>query len=136
MVGFGGGHLGVGWVSRWRSSLSHGGDRVMGHSGDWVFGFQLVFCCDGLLWRRWVGLGLCFNGVLLWWCCGSVGFLMVVLWLFATVIQNNSKRTRQHRSLWAPQSSNINLSATEFCISVFENTSFVFLVSITLTQNF
>ena len=36
MVGFGGGHLGVGWVSRWRSSLSHGGDRVMGHSGDWV----------------------------------------------------------------------------------------------------
>ena len=36
MVGFGGGHLGVGWVSRWRSSLSHGGDWVMGHSGDWV----------------------------------------------------------------------------------------------------
>jgi len=33
MVGFCGGHLGVGWVSRWRSSLSHG--------GDWVFGFQL-----------------------------------------------------------------------------------------------
>ena len=28
MVGFGGGHLGVGWVLRWRSSLSHGGDRV------------------------------------------------------------------------------------------------------------
>ena len=28
MVGFGGGHLGVGCVSRWRSSLSHGGDQV------------------------------------------------------------------------------------------------------------
>ena len=28
MVGFGVGHLGVGWVSRWRSSLSHGGDWV------------------------------------------------------------------------------------------------------------
>ena len=36
MVGFGGGHLGVGWVSRWRSNLSHGGVRVMDHSGDWV----------------------------------------------------------------------------------------------------
>ena len=36
MVGFGGGHLSVGWVSRWRSSLSHGRDRVMGHGGDRV----------------------------------------------------------------------------------------------------
>ena len=41
MVGFDGGHLGVGWISQWRSSLSHGGNRVMGHGGDWVFGFQL-----------------------------------------------------------------------------------------------
>ena len=39
MVGFGGGHLDVGWVSRRRSSLSHSGDRVLGHGGDWVFGF-------------------------------------------------------------------------------------------------
>ena len=36
MVGFDGGHLGVGWISQWRSSLSHGGDRVMGHGGEWV----------------------------------------------------------------------------------------------------
>ena len=26
-VRIGGGHLGVGWVSRWRSGLGHGGDR-------------------------------------------------------------------------------------------------------------
>ena len=36
MVGFGGGHLGVGWVSRWKSNLNHDGDQVMAHDGDWV----------------------------------------------------------------------------------------------------
>ena len=89
-----------------------------------------------VLWRHWLGLGLCFGGVLLWWCCGGAGFVVVVLWLFAMVIPNNFERTRQHRSLWAPQSPNIYLSATEFCISVIENTSFVFPVSITLTPKF
>ena len=75
--------------------MGPGGDRVY----DWVFGFQLVFGCNGLLWRHWVGLGLCFGGVLLWWCCGGAGFVVVVLWLFATVIPNSSVRTRQHRNL-------------------------------------
>ena len=36
VVGFDGGRLGVGWVSWWRSSLSHGRYWVMGHGGDWV----------------------------------------------------------------------------------------------------
>ena len=47
-----------------------GGDRVMGHGGDrvwlgfWVsVGVSMVICWGGLLWRRWVGLGLCFGGV-------------------------------------------------------------------------
>ena len=26
VLGFSGGHLGVGWVLQWRSSLGHGGD--------------------------------------------------------------------------------------------------------------
>ena len=60
-------------------SCFSGGDWVMGHGGDrvwlgfWVsVGVSVVICCDGLLWRRWVGLGLCFNGVLLWWCCSCL----------------------------------------------------------------
>ena len=36
---------------------------------------------------------------------------------------------------WIPQSPEIYLSATKFCISVFENTSFEFPVFITQTQN-
>ena len=88
MVGFGGGHLSVGWVSRWRSGLigflgfswCFGGDLLW-----WVAvavlggaGFVFRWCCGGgLLWQRWVRLGLCFSGVVavlwrrwvgLWWC--------------------------------------------------------------------
>ena len=63
------GFLGFSWCS--------GGDLLR-----WVAVVALGLCFGGVvvvLWRRWVGLGLCFDGVLLWWCCGSVGFLMVVL---------------------------------------------------------
>ena len=87
MVGFGGGHLGVSWVSRWRSSLSHDGDRVFG-SRWWRHGLNrlgLVLCFSGVdrrlvlwvdfsvltvakfqfhggCWRRWVCCGGACNG--------------------------------------------------------------------------
>ena len=43
-VRIGGGRLGVGWVSRWRSGMGHGGDRVW----VWVWvtveiGFEIGF---------------------------------------------------------------------------------------------
>jgi len=58
----------------------------------WVdFGVLAVakFQFHGGCWRRWV----CCGGVvamlgLLWWCCGNAGFVVVVLWLFATIISN------------------------------------------------
>ena len=76
-----------------------------------------------------MGLGLCFSGVVavlggagfLFRCC----FVVVVLWLFAMVIPNSSEWTRQHKSLWAPQSMKIYHYATELCISETENTNLV-----------
>ena len=119
--------------------MGHGGDRVW--LGFWVsVGVSVVICCGGLLWWHWVGLGLCFSGVVV--VLGGAGFLfrwcfvVVVLWLFAMVIPNSSEWTRQHKSLWAPQSMKIYHYATELCISETENTNLVFLVFITLTQNF
>ena len=85
MMGFDGGHLGVGWVLRWRSGLRLG---FWGWVTAWLeavgaglnlFGVSVV----------WIGLGLS------WWCCGGTGFVVVALWLFATVI---SELTGQHRS--------------------------------------
>ena len=75
MVGFGGGHLGVGWISRWRSGY---GSRwrlgLIGFLGlSWCFGGDLL---------RWVavaalgGAGFVFR----WCCCGNVGFVVVALW--------------------------------------------------------
>ena len=40
------------------------------------------------------------------------------------------------QKLWTPQSSKIYVGATELCILVFENTHFLFSISITLTQIF
>ena len=64
MIGF----LGFSWcfggdLLRWVAVAALGGA-----------GFVIQWCCGGgLLWQPWVGLGLCFGGVVavlggLWWC--------------------------------------------------------------------
>ena len=93
----------------------------MGYGSRWRSGLRLGFWVSVGVLLRWVAVAaLGGAGFVFRWC-----FVVVVLWLFATVIPNSFERTRQHRSLWAPQSPNIYLSATKFCISVFENTNCV-----------
>ena len=106
MVGFSGGHLGVGWVSQWRSGLRLGfWGWVTMEIGLWVTAW-LESVGVGLRWRsgyesqhglnqfvvdrHWVGASVVWI---------DVGFVVVVLWLFATIISNSSKLTKQHRSV-------------------------------------
>ena len=91
-----------GWVTTWLKAVGAGLNRfgvsvvwaglgLIGFFGfSWCFdgdllqwvavavlggaGFVIWWCCGGgLLWRRWVGLGLCFGGVVVVGCCGNVG---------------------------------------------------------------
>ena len=64
MMGFGGGHLSVGWVSRWRS----------GYGSRWRSGLRLGFWVSVVSRSQflWWSVGASF---VFWWCGSAVGFV-------------------------------------------------------------
>ena len=65
MVGFGGGHLGVGWVSQWRLGLRLGfWGWVTVEIGLWV-----------TAWLESVGVGFCGLILVFRWCGSALGLL-------------------------------------------------------------
>ena len=145
-LGYGGDKSGLrlgfwGWVTAWLEAVGTG-LNWFGVSEVWIglglIGFLGFSWCFGGDLLRWVAVAVLGGaGFVFRWCCGAVvAALGGAVVLFAMIIPNSFERTRQHRSLWALQSPKIYHCATELCISETKNNNLVFLVFITLTQNF
>ena len=110
------------WVTAWLESV------CCGPALGWCFG---VWIGTGLVFR-WCGLAL----GLLWWCYGGVGFVVVVLWLFAMVISNSSELTGQHRSVGSHRVRIFTAMPLSYVTQKLKTPIWCFWFYITLTQNF